>query len=482
MPEDLSSFVLGSLKADAEVFLGERVEGAIITVPAYFNDKQRKATRRAGELAGLRVEGLLNEPTAAALSHGLNDRDRETAFLIFDLGGGTFDVSIVEMFEGVIEVRASTGDNRLGGEDFNALLAAHMRNRFAADWGAAADDPEIVAKVGVAAERARRLLTETDTADMSVVWQGHEYVSTIDGSQFESMATPLLARLKEPVLRALRDTGIANADIQDIILVGGATRMPIVRRAVTRMFGRFPRTDINPDEAVALGAAVQAALKARHADLREVVMTDVAPYTLGVGVAETGANGSVRNGIFAPIIERNTTIPASRVRTFSNLTEDQREVVMDVYQGEARNVAENIKLGSVTIPIPRGRRGEVAIDCRFTCDASGIIEVDVVVPSTREHRRLTIVDDDEIGRQPLEGRRRELDELKIHPRDGTANKAALSRAERCFEESLGDLREHVNQLIHRFEAALETQDPRVADVARAQLTTALDGIEGRTFL
>jgi len=482
LPEDLSALILARLKADAEAYLGEPVTEAVITVPAYFNDKQRKATRRAGELAGLKVERLLNEPTAAALAYGIHQLANEARFLVFDLGGGTFDVSVLEIFEGVIEVRSSTGDNRLGGEDFNALLIEMMASRFAQDWGSTAKEPLLRERLRLAAEKARRTLTDHAEATMEVLWQDRLWSLEITSAEFEAKAAALLAKLREPVLRALRDGEVRADDLKEIVMVGGATRMPVVRRAVTKMFGRFPATSVHPDEAVVIGAAIQAGLKARDAALREVVLTDVCPYSLGVDVSETGPGGTMRHGIFSPIIERNTVVPASRSKIFSPAQTGQKVVVFGIYQGEARLVAENIKLGQVEVPVPPRRAGEITLECRFTYDVNGLIEVDVHVPETDERRQLVIVDEEDRGGDDLEKRRAALAALKVHPRDLDANRAALARASRCYETFLGERRSHVGELITRFETALDGQDPRLAELARKDLTQALDALEGETWL
>lgn len=483
LPEELSALVLRSLKADAEAFLGEPVSEAVIAVPAYFNDKQRKATRRAGELAGFKVERLINEPTAAALAYGIHDRGREARFLVFDLGGGTFDVSILEMFEGVMEVRATTGDTRLGGEDFNALLVDRMRARFREKWGGAGrGEDALYQRMRAAAERTRRELTDNPSAIMSVTWEDQSYEMAVSNEEFEADAEPLLARLREPVLRSMRDSGLRSEDLDEIVLVGGATRMPLVRKAVTRMFGRFPAASINPDEAIVRGAAIQAGLKARDSALKEVVLTDVCPYSLGVDVGERQPDGSIRGGLFSPIIERNTTIPASRVNTYSTLQDNQKLIVLNIFQGEARFVSENIALGQLKIPIPKRRAGEISVDCRFTYDINGLLEVDVTVPATGEKRQLVINDDEDVSPDELAQRRAALASLKVHPRDDEANRAALARAQRCYEDFLGDARQLVGSWILQFEAVLRQQDPRAAAQARATLLEAIDRLEGQSYL
>jgi len=480
--EDLSALVLSSLKADAEVFLGEAVTGAVITAPAYFNDRQRKATRRAGELAGLTVERLLNEPTAAALSYGLADRGEKEPFLVFDLGGGTFDVSVVEMFSGIVEVRSSAGDNRLGGEDFNEAIVEAAMPGLPADALEGADPEQRRALLREAAERCRRALTDADEAVFAVTWADTRHETTVTTAAFEAAAKPLLDRLRDPVLRSLRDSDIRVEELSEVVLVGGATRMPLVRRTATRMFGRFPGTAVHPDHAVALGAAIQAGLKGRDAALEEIRLTDVCPFTLGVDQAVPDGRGGWRTGIFSPVIERNTPIPASRVNGYLTLQPDQKAIEFGIYQGEARDVSGNVKLGTLTVPMPRGPAGQ-EVECRFSYDTSGLLEVDVHVPATGLRRNLVIVDDvDAPDPKTLARQREALARLKRHPREDAANAALLARATRCFESFTGDRRQAVGHWIGQYEAVLDSQDPKAIAAATANLTTALDELEGERYL
>ena len=481
--EELSALVLARLKSDAEVYLGEPVTEAVITVPAYFNDKQRKATRRAGELAGLKVERLLNEPTAAALAYGIHELGNESRFLVFDLGGGTFDVSVLEIFEGIIEVRASTGDNRLGGEDFNDVLIEEFRRTAGKDIPEKdRSDTTLRERIRIAAERARRALTENPSTTMSIVWKDKAVERQITTDDFETLCTGLLNRLRDPVLRSLRDAGLRSEDLSEIILVGGSTRMPVVRKAITRMFGRFPANAVNPDEAVAMGAAVQAGLKSRDVALKEVVMTDVCPYSLGVEVAERGPGNRIIDGIFSPIIERNTVIPASRVNDYVPMQDNQRELVLRVYQGESRHVIDNVRLGEVRIPLAGGRAEDGATDVRFTYDINGLLEVDVTVRKTGETRQLMIVDDDVAAAPDFEKRRAALAALKQHPRDSDAVKATLARGARCYEDALGEVRQMLGDQITRFQMVVEGQDPREIQAAITRMTEVLDRFEGQTWL
>ena len=481
--EELSALVLRQLKADAEAFTGEEVTGAVITVPAYFNDRQRKATRRAGEIAGIKVERLVNEPTAAALAFGIQMREQEP-FLVFDLGGGTFDVSIVEVFEGVVEVRASSGDNRLGGEDFNDRLIEVARARLDPEGKLASVDPLVLQELlRAAAERARRKLTESDEAEFTIVSNGEQFTTSVTSLAFEDACAALLQRLRDPVLRSLRDSNIRVDTLSEIVLVGGATRMPIVRRAITRMFGRFPNMTVHPDHAVALGAAVQAGLLQRDSALDEVRLTDVCPFTLGVDNVEPDGRGGWRTGIFSPIIDRNTAIPTSRMNYYSTIADNQREVRFGIYQGEAREVAGNVKLGELRIAVPPKPAGHVHVECRFSYDTSGLLEVDVSVPASGVTRNLVIMDEaDPLTDTQIAERRAALAALKIHPRDESENAAVLARAERCYEGFIGDYRDQISRWIGTFESALATQDPRTIKEVREQLVQALDQIEGERFL
>lgn len=482
-PEELSSFVLRSIKEDAEVHLGCEVKEAIITVPAYFNDKQRKATRKAGELAGLKVERLVNEPTAAALAYGIHQLENEAQFLVFDLGGGTFDVSVVEIFEGIIEVRASTGDNRLGGEDFNEILMRLFIEKFGDKWNLETRSSDGFRQIlRAAAEKARRAFSDNDTATMSIVFQGEKSEVEITNSEFEESCKSLLERLRLPVQRALRDSELNVADMDEIILIGGATRMPIVRRSITKMFGRFPAYRINPDEAVAIGAAVQTGLKARDCALKEVAITDVCPYSLGVDVTERDSKGNLIGTVFSPIIERNSVVPVSREEIYSNAQYGQTKIEFNIYQGESRNLDENIKLGSINIKIPPRPAGEVMVQCRFTYDINGLLEVDVFVPLTGKSENLLIFDESSVNKDDLEKQRKELAKLKFHPRDAEINQAAIARAERCYEEFLGDIRQEIGARISQFVSIIEQQNPKHIEVARKELSSFLDNIEGETFL
>ena len=484
-PEELSSMVLRALKEDAETFLGHPVTEAIITVPAYFSDAQRKATRVAGQLAGLKVERLLNEPTAAALAYGIQDTKSESKFLVFDLGGGTFDVSILELFEGVMEVRASAGDNFLGGEDFvTAMFDAFItRSGLSKVLDGANLTGSQRQRLRDEAERAKRTLSDAASARMAFQYNGTEYTWELSEETLGQLCEPLMQRLRMPVERALRDATIKASELNAVVLAGGATRMPLVRKLASRMFGRFPMIHLDPDEAIALGAAVQAGLKMRDAALDEVVMTDVAPYSLGIGIARQIGPNDYEGGHYLPIIERNSTVPVSRVENITTINDYQKELTVKVYQGEARRVADNIYLGTLTFPIAAKKAGEVSADVRFTYDVSGVLEAEITVLPTQEKHKLVITENAGVMTPAeIEQRLAELAELKIHPRDKLENRTLVAQADRLYEQLLGQEREYLAQYVAAFQGALERQDRKATERARESLMQVMRQLDGGSFL
>jgi molecular chaperone HscC len=478
-PEELSAFLLRSLKADAEAWLGDPVHEAVITVPAYFSDAQRKATRAAGEIAGLKVERLLNEPTAAALAYGLHER-KDCQILVVDLGGGTFDVSILELFEGVMEVRATAGDNFLGGEDFVDLLVdsfmTHVGER--AGLPPVASQAPIHAMLRRQAELLKRRLSDEESATLELVHDNRPLSWTLTRDEFNVLAEPLFKRIRQPIERALRDAQIHPEELSVVVLAGGATRMPAFRRLITRLFRHLPMQQINPDEVVARGAAVQAGLKMHDATLEERVLTDVAPFTLGVEVAHRGSDERVVRELFLPVIERNTVIPASRVKVLTTLDDRQRSIALRIYQGEAPRAKDNILLGQLSVRVPLAPAGLQSVEVRFTYDVNGLLEVEAVVLSTGARHCLVIEGNPGLlSPTEIEQRLASLALLKVSPRDQAENVAALARAERLFEELLGAKREAVGEWLAEFLSALETNDPKTVAHARALLLHRIEAAE-----
>jgi molecular chaperone HscC len=382
-PVELSAHVLDALRADAERALGRAVDRCVITVPAYFDDNQRAATRRAAEIAGFTVERILNEPTAAAIAYGLHRRDAESLFAIVDLGGGTFDVCVMELFEGVLQVKGVAGESQLGGEDFTALLAEHLAARAGLARPPAVGTPA-AALLYKRAELTKRALSRWPATEVELVadvTDGAPARFTITAADVAHAWAPLLARLR-PVLRAaLRGAGVEAAELAEVVLVGGATRMPCVQRLVREQLGREPIHHADPDLLVAEGAAIQAAMIADHQGVQDLVVTDVASHSLGVGVTRD-VGGHLVDGFFSPIIHRNTTIPTTQWDSFATLADDQREVRFAVYEGDGRKVTDNRKIGDLQVTgIPRGRAPK-ELQVRFTCDLNGMLEVEATVVET----------------------------------------------------------------------------------------------------
>jgi len=479
-PEELSALVLRSLIADAEAALGGKVREAVISVPAYFGDAQRKATRAAGELAGIRVERLVNEPTAAALAYGLQERIDGSTFIVLDLGGGTFDVSILEIFDGVMQVHASAGDNHLGGEDFlKALLDACCK-----DLGIDPRQlpPGELAQLLARLEAAKRQLSQQDEVAMILQVGGQTREWTIDDARFQRLVDPLLQRVRAPIERALRDAKLSPGDLGEVVMVGGASRMPVFTRLVARMLGRLPLRHVHPDQAIALGACVAAGMKMRDQALEEVVMTDVCPYTLGIATAREDEHGRVSNGHFSPIIERNATVPVSRSEQFCAMQDGQREIKLEIFQGESPRVANNVLLGTLDIQLaPKMRKNQPAIEVRFTYDINGVLQVESTTLGTGEKRELILQDNPGVlGDAEIRERLASLSALKVHPREDQANLAAIARIERLYEERL-DQRQMLQDWLARFMAVVESQDRLRIERERGELSQALDRLETQGF-
>ena len=476
--EELSSLVLASLKRDAEAFLGEAIEEAVVSVPAYFNDLQRRATLNAAKLAGLKVERLVNEPTAAALAYGLGEVE-EAEFLVFDLGGGTFDVSILDKYDDVMEVRATAGDNFLGGDEFRDALLSDICRRHA------------IERANLVGGEATRLVRFAEglkielSARQSVTYDIELAAKSISGTyeraEFEALVKPLLNRLRIPLERTISDARLDPGQLAQIVMVGGATRMPAVRALVGRLFGRLPLTHLNPDHLVALGAAVQVGLKTRDAALHDVVMTDVCPYTLGISAYHSGEGRKAGELVTVPIIERNSVVPISRSDSFVTISDRQERIDVEVYQGENLKPEGNVHLGTLSIPVPQSKAGRESIDVRFTYDVNGALEVEVRVISTNEVHRRVFRNHADLDDADLEARFEKLASLKIPPRDQAENKLLVARAERIYAESLGEKRERVAEALRSFTTAINDARNAHPERQREQFAQILDRFETDVF-
>lgn len=464
-PEELSSLVLRSLKHDAEAFLGHPVNRAVITVPAYFNDQQRKSTITAGKIAGFQVDRIINEPTAAAMAYGFHESREQKLLFVFDLGGGTFDVSLVELFEGVLEVRASSGESFLGGEDFTRAIAARILETQGLIFERAElDHPRLVARLMQQCEKLKKNLSTADLVEIRIPNVQGEFDDDslsipITREQFDGWSKTLLDRLAPPVRRVIGDAKVGRNDIDEVILVGGATRMPSVVKYVSELLGKTPHSRRNPDHVVALGAAVLAGLIENNAAVEDLVVTDVSPFTLGVETTkEIGFD--YKSGFYLPIIHRNTTIPTSMVQRVCTILPNQPEVNVKIYQGESRRVEQNLFIGEFRVTgIPRGPAGQ-PIDIRFTYDLNGVLEVQATIVQTGQ-TYTHVVTRFARGLSPsqINAAVSEMQKLKVSPREEARNQFLLKRAERLISELPFDLREQLEQLLDGFESALETRSP-----------------------
>lgn len=472
--EELSSLVLRSLKEDAEAYLGQSVTDAIISVPAYFNDLQRKATKRAGELAGLNVVRIINEPTAAAIAYGMTDQN-DSRYLVFDLGGGTFDVSILELYQPIMEVHAIAGDNFIGGEDFTDVLYTLFLQ--SAGIAPEALDLKTRSEIRKNAENCKCAFSHTDEIMMCCTVHGQMHILRLTLEEYERACAPLLNRLRKPIEQSLRDAGVRPQEIDRIVLVGGATRSPVVRKYVAKLFGRTPSFGINPDEAVAIGAALQCGIKSRDKEIQEVVLTDVCPFTLGTEVM-------VDNGVFEepghylPIIERNTVIPVSRTETVYTAHENQTRITVKILQGESRMSQNNLLLGELSVPVPAGPKGKEAVDITYTYDVNSLLEVEVYVHSSKLRRKILIQgNESRLSQEEAEKRMEALQHLKQNPRDEELNRLVLLRGERLYEEATGEMRQAIDQAMMEFDRVLKKQDRREIQRTREKLVKFFDAME-----
>ncbi|HHQ4707419.1 TPA: Hsp70 family protein [Aeromonas veronii] len=462
-PTELCALVLGSLKSDAEAWLGHPVREVVISVPAYFGDQQRKQVRLAAELAGLDAVRLINEPTAAAMAYSLHEQ-HSRRFLVFDLGGGTFDVTVVEYQDGIMEVRASAGDNRLGGEDFTQDLVDAVLSRLNTDRGELTLSQ--LGQVYLSCERAKRHRSGSGLdVELGAEWNRKFSLSE---SELTEIWRDTLTRLRKPLSQALSDARLRPDEVDELIFVGGASRQSEVQQMAVRLLGRFGRHELDPDRVVAMGAAIQAACRLRDSAVEELIMTDVCPFTLGIAVSQGD-----QHGIFSPILERNTVVPASRVERYRSGHEQQSAVCISIYQGERFWVRDNLHVDDLEIPLPAGK-GIQEVDVRFSYDINGMLEVDVTLVNSGEQFQKVI------DRSPAgvteEGKhesRERLARLKQHPRDALPNLTLSERLQQLYEESIGDERRQIEQWLLQFERVLAGQDPQLIRSFREEMNALL---------
>lgn len=404
-PEEISAMVLSKIKADAEAFLGEKVTEAIITVPAYFDDSQRQATKDAGKIAGLEVKRIINEPTAAALAYGLESK-KDEQIAVFDLGGGTFDVSILELGDGVFEVKSTNGDTHLGGEDFDNIIVNYLLDEFKKESGIdIKDDAAAMQRIKDEAEKAKKELSSATSTDINLPFltadaEGPKHFEhTLTRAKLEELVAPLIDRLAEPVEKALKDAKLKASDIDEVVMVGGMTRMPAVVEKVKKIFGKEPMQGVNPDEVVAVGAAIQGGVL--QGDVKDVLLLDVTPLSLGI---------ETMGGVSTKLIERNTTIPTSKSEVFSTAADNQPQVEIHVLQGEREFANDNKSLGRFILDgIAPAPRGIPQIEVTFNIDANGILNVTAKDKGTGKEQSITIQNSGNMSKEDIEKAQKEAE-------------------------------------------------------------------------
>ena len=445
-PEELSSFILRRLRQDAEAYLGEDVAEAVISVPAYFNDRQRAATKKAGIMSGLRVERLVNEPSAAALACRMVNHGGSFTALVFDLGGGTLDVSVVDCFENVISVLAVAGDNRLGGTDFDQCIARAycQKNNIAFD----SLPPDLRADIMFRAEGLKKELSLRDSASLTISEGPLAGSLEADQQRLVDLCAPLFQRMGQPVRRALADCRMNAGDIGHVVLVGGSCRMPVVRQFLSQLLRREIDAPFSPDTIVGLGAGMCAGMRERRDEVRDIVMTDLCPFSLGTGVSHEGGDL-----LFSPIIERNTSLPSSQTKRYYTTVDDQRTVAVEVYQGEEMLCKDDLCLGVLKVPVPPAPAGTESVDVCFTYDINGILAVDVTVTSTGERFSRVFSDSGNLTEQEVGARLEELASMRMHESD--ALRAVREKVRRLYAQCLGKDRETLSRHMERFEKNCE---------------------------
>ncbi|OPA78386.1 molecular chaperone DnaK [Paenibacillus selenitireducens] len=460
-PQEISAIILQKLKADAEAYLGQPVTQAVITVPAYFNDSQRQATKDAGKIAGLEVLRIVNEPTAAALAYGMEKAEDHT-ILVFDLGGGTFDVSILELGDGFFEVKATSGDNSLGGDDFDQVVIDYLAAEFKKEHGIdLTKDKAAVQRLKDAAEKAKKELSGVLTTTISL-----PFITVVDGvpqhlelsltrAKFEELSANLVERTLGPTRQALSDAGLSASEINRVVLVGGSTRIPAVQEAIKRLIGKDPHKGVNPDEVVALGAAVQAGVLT--GDVKDVVLLDVTPLSLGIETA---------GGVFTKMIDRNTTIPTSKSQVFSTYADSQPSVEIHVLQGERQMAAGNKTLGRFTLgDIPLAPRGVPQIEVTFDIDANGIVNVSATDKGTNKSQKITITSSSGLSDDEVE---RMMKDAELHAEEDRNRK------------DLVEAKNNADQLVYQVDKTIKDLGDKVdqaeidkANAAKEKVTAAL---------
>ena len=470
-PEELSSLILKKIKADSEAFLGEEVEEAIISVPAYFDDNSRRATRVAADLSGLKVERLINEPSAAALAYLDKNGYEDGTYMVIDFGGGTLDVSVVDVFENIIEILAVAGNNKLGGKDFNEAIARDFCKKNELDYDTLS--PAQKAVIYRASERAKIALTDMPMVMMEVPLETKKYVLTLTNKELISISKPIFEGIREPVRKAIHDSRKKLESLDRIILVGGSCKMPTVREFIRQITGITPDTSIDPDIAIAEGAGIYAAMK--NKDLKDVILTDICPFTLGIAVNNDILNDGSQ--MMSSIIPRNTTLPSSITKPYSAASDNQTKILLRVYQGESINPDKNLFLGDLDITCPPTRFGAKICDVKMTYDINGILIVDVFTADGLAKTKAFRSNSSVLTEDEVEQMRHKMEEAMLVSPEDEKYRALIARAERVYEESFEDQRFALQRAIMVFRGSLERRDPIKVQQSYKALSDLLDTLE-----
>lgn len=465
--EELSAFVLRRLKEDAEAFLGEPVTEAVISVPAYFDDNKRCATKNAGKLAGLVVERLINEPSAAALNYHVNSDEMED-FIVFDFGGGTLDVSVVEAFENMVEIRAVAGDNHLGGKDFNEVIAEEFYRRNRLSKRDFTDEEQ--ASILKAAEELKKELTGKNEAEHTLYLKDKEYVMKLTNQELICISTSIFQRISKPISRVLNDCGMGWDDIDHVILAGGSSKMPVIRKYIQSLAGDKVMLDANPDECIALGVGMAAAIKERTGDVKDMILSDICPFSLGT---------SIYDGTMSVIIERNATLPCKNSRYYVTVKDFQTEIDFEIYQGENLRAKDNLLLGTLKITdIPSVPKGETGAWVTFMYDINGILDIQIDGERQSVHK---VIVNKQMGltEREIEQRVKELKKLTLHPVEQEENRLLIEKAERLYQEANPEIRNSIQEMLRGFLLTLQKERGQAVRAAYTRFSLFLDMVEAQ---